>query len=81
MNNDDYKCYNKIYQELIEIIGFENTLKIYNTYNGQQLLLPKRLYSKEYVEMKVKEEYDGTNIKKLAQKYSYTERWIYDKVK
>lgn len=81
MNNDDYKCYNKIYQELIELIGFENTLKIYNTYNGQQLLLPKRLYSKEYVEMKVKEEYDGTNIKKLAQKYSYTERWIYDKVK
>lgn len=73
--------YNIIYQELIELIGLDNTLKIYHTYNGQQLSLPKRLYSKEYVEMKVKEEYDDTNIKKLAQKYSYTERWIYGKVK
>ncbi|MGN1134387.1 MAG: Mor transcription activator family protein [Oscillospiraceae bacterium] len=81
LNDDNCKCYNQIYQDLIELIGLECTLKIYSTYNGQQISLPKRLYSKEYVEQKIQEEYDGTNIKQLAKKYSYTERWIRGKIK
>ncbi|MFT3952027.1 MAG: Mor transcription activator family protein [Oscillospiraceae bacterium] len=73
--------YNEIYKELIELIGFENTLKICSQFGGQQLSLPKRLYSKDYVECKVVEEYNGTNIKQLAKKYSYTERWVCEKIK
>ena len=38
-------------------------------------------WSKEYVEKKIQEEYDGTNIKQLAKKYSYTERWVSGKIK
>lgn len=77
----DTDMYNDVYKDLIELIGFENTLKVYSHYNGQQLSLPKRLYSKTYVEKKVIEEYDGTNVKQLAKKYSYTERWVSGKVK
>lgn len=77
----DDDMYNDVYRDLIRIIGFENTLKVYSHYNGQQLSFPKRLYSKAYVERKVVEEYDGTNIKQLAKKYSYTERWVSGKVK
>lgn len=73
--------YNAIYQDLIDLIGYENALKIYERYNGQQLSLPKRLYSKEYVEKKVVEEYNGKNLKQLAQKYFYTERWVSGKIR
>lgn len=79
--NDDLDMYNSVYKDLIELIGIECTLKIYSQYNGQQLSLPKRLYSKAYVERKVVEEYNGSNIKQLAKKYSYTERWVSGKVK
>ena len=81
MNDVNCQCYNQIYQDLIDLIGLESTLKIYSTYNGQQIFLPKRLYSKEYVEKKIQKEYDGTNIKQLAKKYSYTERWVSGKIK
>lgn len=77
----DIDMYNDVYADLIGLIGLENTLKVYNHYNGQQLSFPKRLYSKVYVERKVIEEYDGTNIKQLAKKYSYTERWVSGKVR
>jgi Mor family transcriptional regulator len=79
--NDDLDMYNSVYKDLIELIGIECTLKIYSQYNGQQLSFPKRLYSKAYVERKVVEEYNGSNIKQLAKKYSYTERWVSGKVK
>ena len=77
----DPEMYNSIYRELIELVGFECTLKIYSQYNGQQLSLPKRLYTSSYIEKRVMEEYDGTNTKELARKYGYTERWVINKVK
>ena len=77
----DIDMYNDVYRDLMELIGLENTLKVYSHYNGQQLSFPKRLYSRVYVERKVIEEYDGTNIKQLAKKYSYTERWVSGKIK
>ncbi len=78
---DNLDMYNSIYKELIELVGFECTLKIYSQYNGQQFSLPKRLYTSSYIEKKVKEEYNGSNTKELARKYGYTERWIINKLK
>lgn len=80
MNGNNFAGFNNIYKELIDLIGYEHTIAIYYTYNGQQLSLPKRLYSKEYIEQKVREEYNGHNTKELAQKYSYTERWVTSKI-
>ena len=35
-----------------------------------------RLYSKKYVLDYIKENYDGTNVKKLSRDLGYTEKWI-----
>lgn len=78
---NDAEMYNSIYKDLIELIGIECTIRMYNEYLGQQLSFPKRLYSKAYIEKKVVEEYNGNNIKQLAKKYSYSERWVRGKVK
>ena len=79
--SDDPNMYNSVYRELIDLIGIECTLKIYSQYNGQQLSFPKRLYTSSFIEQRVIEEYDGRNVKELARKYGYTERWVCEKIK
>lgn len=63
-----------------EVLEIEVILKIYEHYRGLQVTFPTRLLSKEYVKQQVKLEFNGTNIKKLALKYSYSERWIRDMI-
>lgn len=67
---------NGIYKDFAEVLGIDMTIQIFNYYKGLQITLPTRLLSKEFVEQKVKEEYDGKNCKALARKYEYSERWI-----
>ena len=43
---------------------------------GLQITFPTRFFSKEYIEKKILEEYDGANVKKLAIKFGYSERWV-----
>ena len=47
MNKSDY---NGVYEELVELLGLENTLKIHKHFRGQQVNFPMRLYSKDYIE-------------------------------
>lgn len=65
-----------IYRDIAEQIGVEDTYKLYEHFKGQQLSLPMRFYSVEYMEATVREEYNGTNLKELARKYDYSERRI-----
>ena len=65
-----------VYKELFELIGYENTLIVYEHFRGYQINFPTRLYSRKYVREVVKNEYDGSNIKELARKLGYSERWI-----
>ncbi|OZV10853.1 hypothetical protein CIW83_18140 [Tissierella sp. P1] len=51
-------------------------LMIFNHYKGLQITFPTRFLSSEYVKWQVCHEYDGNNIKNLAIKYDYSERWI-----
>lgn len=71
-----YKNYAGIYKELAEIIGTENVYLVYKSMRGQQITFPKKLYTTEYIMRRVIEEYDGKNIKQLAVKYEYTERYL-----
>lgn len=73
---DDNNHLNDIYAELAKIIGFENMVKVYHAYGGQQISYPKKLMRTEYIKKCVKQEYTGSNAKELAVKYGYTERWI-----
>lgn len=69
-------CYNGSYKELIDLIGYENTMKIYESYAGQYITLPKKLYSDDYIHQCIREEYNGTNAREIAKKYNYTYSWI-----
>ena len=70
------ELYNTVYKELSEIIGLDDTLKIYLRFKGQQVNFPVRLYNPHLIQQNVIKEFDGTNITELAQKYDYSERTI-----
>ena len=61
---------------MLTVLEFEDILILHQVYKGLQVTFPKRLYSREYVQEKVKKEYDGTNLKELSRRYGYSERWI-----
>jgi len=77
----DCTCFNGCYCELIELIGHENTIKIYKRYSGQYLTFPKKLLTDEYVHTMLLSEYDGRNGKSLARKYGYTYSWVMKMIK
>ena len=74
MTNVD--IYNDIYKEISEMIGVENSLKIYNHFKGQQVSFPIRLYNPQLIKDAVIKDFNGTNIKELVQRYNYAERTI-----
>ena len=73
MNKSDY---NGVYEELVELLGLENTLKIRKHFRGQQVNFPMRLYSKEYIEEYLIKNYNGKNLKELSKKLDYTTNWL-----
>lgn len=66
----------EIYNQLIDMVGIENTEKIYENLKGQQITFPMRLYRTDYITKIVNEKYDGRNLKKLAKEFGYTERYL-----
>ena len=67
---------NEIYKDFCAVIGLENTLMVFSTFKGQQVSFPVKLVSSDYTKSKIIEEYDGTNLKQIAKKYDYSERWV-----
>ena len=67
---------NGAYSELADLLGVENVLLIHSKYRGTQIFFPLELFSKDFIIKQIVAEYDGHNIKKLATKYGYTEKWI-----
>ncbi|RHQ35395.1 Mor transcription activator family protein [Clostridium sp. AF27-2AA] len=65
-----------IYREIAEIAGEEIARTIHANFKGQQVVFPNKLYSSQYIAEKIQLEYDGKNIRQLAMKYGYTERWL-----
>ena len=72
----EIELYNDIYKEISEIVGLDNTLKIYLRFKGQQITFPVRLYNAHMIQQSVIKEYDGTNIAELARKYDYSDKTI-----
>lgn len=67
---------NSAYSELASLIGIDAVIKIHATYRGQQMFFPMDLFSKEFIRQQIIEEYNGYNIKQIAMKYGYTEKWV-----
>ena len=74
--NDQRESLNSIYRELADIIGMENTIKLYDEFKGQQVSFPVKLHNKQYVHEEIKNESNGANLKQLAVKYGYSERTV-----
>lgn len=72
----DMEMLSSVYKEISEQCGFDVALKIYHLYRGQQICFPVRIFDKDVVHAKIIEEYDGTNIRKLAEKYKYSEKTV-----
>ena len=67
---------NGAYAEIASILGIEAALKLHSHYRGTQISFPVELLSREYIFEQINNEYNGTNIRELATKYGYTEKWI-----
>lgn len=67
---------NGIYNELANLLGMDAVLLIHKTFRGQQISFPVELFSKEYTKQQIVDEYNGRNVKFLATKYGYSEKWI-----
>lgn len=81
INKVDSNELNGIYKEFAEVLGFEVTQLIFKYFKGLQVTFPTKLLSKNYVEKKVVEEYNGSNMKELAREYNYSERWVRQVIK
>ena len=78
MDPTKIKCedLNGAYNDLANLLGIEAVLKLHSAYRGQQLTFPVQLFSREYMVSQILKEYDGSNIKKLATQFGYSEKWI-----
>lgn len=77
MLKDNPDGLNDVYSDIADEIGVENTLAIYKSFHGTQISFPNRLFSKEYIHNAIINEYNGSNVPQLAQKYNYSERSVW----
>ena len=76
MARKDPQWLNSVYKEISEKLDMDTAMDIYQLFKGQQVTFPMRFFNGEYIRKIIAEEYDGTNVKKLAVKYGYSEKTI-----
>ncbi len=69
-------CLNRVYRRLAGEIGLEDTLRVYALFAGRQINFPQRLFLRPYIVAQIQAEYTGKNVRELAERYEYSERWI-----
>lgn len=60
----------------MNLVGIEAALTIHQMFKGTQVCFPVRFLDNHCVKEMIIKEYDGTNTKKLAIKYDYSEKSI-----
>lgn len=73
---EDIPMYNGIYEDMVDYLGLDITVKIYERYKGQQVTFPVKLHSMDYIISQVSDKNSGKEIKDVARKYDYSEQWI-----
>ncbi|MBH6946636.1 Mor transcription activator family protein [Clostridioides difficile] len=72
----DKSDYRGIYAEMVEILGEEIVKMIHKHYKGQQINLPMKLHSNEYVERYIIENKDKKSLREMARELGYSDRWV-----
>ena len=67
---------NGAYAEIAAILGVDLGGRRISKKRGRQISFPVELLNREYIFEQIINEYDGTNVRELATKYGYTEKWI-----
>lgn len=76
MEEQDPEVLNSVYREISEKMGIEVAMELYEMFKGQQISFPVRFFNPSKLRQVIIKEYDGTNIRMLAQKYNYSEKTI-----
>ena len=66
MAQKDPELLNSVYKEISEKMGMDTAMDIYQLFKGQQITFPMRFFNAECIRKIIVQEYDGTNVKKLA---------------
>ena len=74
--NAESEFYCDTYRELAELIGVNNTKKLWQRYHGLSFQFPQRLYSYEYTRQIISENMDTMNPKELATMLNLTDRRV-----
>ena len=64
--------YNKVYQELADILNDKYVEKIYKNFSGMQVNFPMRLYSRDSVKKEIAKQKGNIDIKDLAVQTGYS---------
>ncbi len=70
------KDFSAIYEEIADEAGTDVAILIHKLFKGQQILFPQKLYKKSYIYEYIKSNYNGRNVRELAQKFGYSDRRI-----
>ena len=70
----EYYC--DIYRELAELIGVQNTRKIWKRFRGLSVQFPQRLYSRTYSKEFIRVNMDAMTIREMATQLSLTDRRV-----
>ncbi len=76
MAEQDAELLNAVYREISEKLGMDTAMEIYQMFKGQQINFPVRFFNPTRIQQIIVKEYDGTNVRTLAIKYSYSEKTI-----
>lgn len=64
--------------DLAELIGIEAMMKIVETFSGSMLYIPKvESVLAPIRDRHIREEFDGTNSRRLALRYNVSESWVF----
>ena len=72
---------NGVYNEIANLLGVDCALVLHSEFRGQQINFPVNFFTSEFIGEQVINEYDGHNVKQLATKYGYSEKWIRKMIK
>ena len=76
MAEHDAELLNAVYKEIGERLGMDTAMEIHRMFKGQQISFPMRFFNPEHIRRLIAREYDGTNVKRLAVKYGYSEKTV-----
>ncbi|MBO5047193.1 MAG: Mor transcription activator family protein [Clostridia bacterium] len=76
MDTNESDLFNDIYREIGVQLGLDTAIAIYQMYKGQQITFPIHLFNAKRIQTSIIKEYDGSNIRKLAKKYGYSEKTV-----